>query len=294
MLLARGFAVRGACRAQAKLPDGVERAEISGIDESTDWTAALDGCDLVIHLAAGGATEGDGSIDPLAANRRINVAGTERLARSAASAGVRRFVHVSTIKVNGEGTQPGKPYTEKDAPSPMDAYGISKWEGEQALARVAQQTGLEVAIVRPPLVYGPGAKGNFAQLMKIVRKCVPMPLGSARNRRDMIYLDNLADACIACATHPGAAGKTFLVCDGDPMSTPELIRRLAKAMALPSRVLPFPPAMLRLAGSLLGKSGQVRRLLDSLEVDAGLIGRELDWKPPFTVDQGLRWTVDAR
>jgi nucleoside-diphosphate-sugar epimerase len=292
-LVSRGIAVRGACRSNGRIPGGAERVVVGDIDERTDWDAALEGCDVVFHLAARSYTARDGTADPLQENRKVNVSGTERLARRAAASGVQRFVHMSTIKVNGEGTPSGRPFVETDPPAPLDAYGISKWEGEQALHRVADETGLQVVIVRPPLVYGPGVRDNFAQLMKIVGRRIPMPLGSVRNRRDLVFVGNLADACILCATHPAAAGKTYLVSDGEPVSTPELLRKLAEAMGEPSRVLPFPASMLRLAGTLLGKGAQIQRLFGSLEVDSGRIRRELDWKPPYTLRQGFQATAAA-
>jgi nucleoside-diphosphate-sugar epimerase len=236
----------------------------------------------------------DDSSDQLVEFRRINTAGTENLARSAAAGGVKRLVYVSSIGVNGLFTNGDARFSELDVPAPHNPYAVSKWEAEQALNTVQQQTGLEVVVVRPPLVYGARAPGNFAQMLKAVAFGVPLPLGSVRNKRDLIYVGNLADALIACATHPEAAGQTYLVCDGEAVSTPGLLRRLAEEMNVPSRVFPFPPALLKIAGRLTGKSAQVERLLGSLQVDSGKICRELNWMPPYTLSQGLRETVAAK
>lgn len=271
---------------------GIEAVVVGNIDGDTAWLNALPGTDVVIHLAARVHIMHDDAADPLEEFRRVNVAGTERLARSAAASGVKRLVYVSSIKVNGEATFAGKKFTETDAPSPQDPYGVSKWEAEQALHRVAQETGLEVVIVRPPLVYGPGVKGNFVQMLKVLAKGVPLPLASVHNLRNLVYVGNLVDALIACATHPAAAGQTYLVSDGEDISTPDLLRRLGAAMGHPARLLPCPPALLKLAGCLVGKSDQVERLLGSLRVDSGKIRRDLNWTPPCTSQQGLQATAE--
>jgi nucleoside-diphosphate-sugar epimerase len=245
--------------------------------------------------------------------RRVNVAGTEHLARSAAASGVKRLVYVSSIKVNGESTlspstlSPSRPprklspacgggehniFTESDIPNPQDPYGISKWEAEQALHRIAEETGLEVVIVRPPLVYGAGVKGNFAQMLKVLARGIPLPLASVRNLRSLVYVGNLADALIACATHPAAAGQTYLVSDGEDVSTPGLLRQLGDGMGRPARLFPWPAALLKLAGRVVGKADQVERLLGSLQVDSGKIRRELGWTPPHTLQQGLQATAE--
>lgn len=292
-LALRGHKVRGVRRRHAMLTvDGVSAAVIAGIDGETDWSSALDGVGTVIHLAARVHVMRERVADPISEFRRVNVAGTEHLARSAAASGVKRFVFVSSIKVNGEETPGGWKFSELDRPSPQDPYGISKWEAEQALHRVAQETGLEVVIVRPPLVYGPGVKGNFIQLLKVLRFGVPLPFASICNRRDLIYVENLADVLIACATHPAAAGQTYLVCDGEALSTPELLRLLAAGIGRPARLLRCPPHWLSGLGWLLGKSQQMERLLGSLQIDSGKIRHELNWMPPYTVGQGLQATAD--
>ncbi|MDX8379204.1 MAG: NAD-dependent epimerase/dehydratase family protein, partial [Gallionella sp.] len=219
--------------------------------------------------------------------RAVNVAGTACLAHAAAAAGVKRLVYVSSIKVNGEATCGDVKFTETDESSQQDPYGISKWEAEQVLHRVAAETGLEVVIVRPPLVYGAGVKGNFAQMLKVLSQGIPLPLASIDNQRSLIYVENLVDALILCGTHPDAAGQTYLVSDGEAISTPDLLRQLGAAMGHPARLLPCPQVLLRLAGRLIGKSDQIERLLGSLQVDSGKIRRELGWTPPFTMEQGL-------
>jgi nucleoside-diphosphate-sugar epimerase len=227
--------------------------------------------------------------DPLIAYRQVNVAGTENLARQAVEHGVRRLVFLSSIKVHGEET--AVPYTEQHLAAPQDPYGASKLEAEKILHEISTETGLEVVIIRPPLVYGPGVKANFLNLLKIVERGVPLPLASITNARSLVYLGNLIDAIVTCATHPRAAGQTFLVSDGEDVSTPQLIRQLATALDRPARLLPFPPSLMRLAGKLTGKSMAVDRLLGSLVVDSGKIRRELGWKPPYTMAEGLAETA---
>lgn len=289
----RGHLVRAALRASANLDvAGCEAVKISGIDADTDWTDALHGITTVVHLAARVHVMKDDSDDPLEEFRRVNVAGTENLARQAARAGVKRLVYVSSIKVNGEATSGEKKFTEMDVPSPQYPYDISKWEAEQALHRIAQETGLEVVIVRPPLVYGPGVKGNFISLFSAIDKGIPLPLAGASNARSLVYVGNLVDALIACATHPEAAGKTYLVSDGIAISTAELASEVATALGRSDRSFHFPPAVLRALAAMLGKSAQVDRLFGSLRIDSQKIRDELGWAPPYTLQQGLRETAD--
>ena len=291
-LLRRELEVRGATRSGSELASGVERAVVGAIDDETEWTDALRGVDVVIHLAARVHVMNDASADPLAEFRKVNVQGTENLARQAAQAGVKRLVYVSSIKVNGEGTSGSQGYSECDVPAPQDAYGISKWEAEQALHRVAQETGLEVVVVRPPLVYGPDVKGNFISLLAAVSKGLPLPLAGADNARSLVYVGNLVDALIACATHPAAAGQTYLVSDGAPVSTATLVEKIAEALDCRSCSFYFPPMLLRAAAALLGRSAQIDRLFGSLRVDDEKIRRELGWIPPYTLEQGLRATAE--
>lgn len=264
---------------------------VGDIGPDTDWRAALDGTDAVVHLAARAHIMQDTARDPLAAYRAINSAGCENLARQAAHAGVKRLVYISSIKVNGENTA-DRPFHESNTPHPQDPYGVSKWEAELALQRVATETGLEIAILRPPLIYGPGVKANFLRLMNLIARGLPLPLGLVKNRRSLLYLGNLTDAIRACLSHPAAAGKTYLLSDGDPLSTAGLVRHLAAALGKSATLLPIPPSLLHLAGLLTGKRAEVARLLDSLEIDGTAIRRELDWQPPYTLEQGLAATVD--
>ena len=289
---ARGMQVRGSIRHQCDLPAGVERVVVGEIDEKTNWWGALNGCDIVMHLAARAHVMHESAKNPLEEFRRVNVQGTEHLARNAVTSGVKRFVYVSSIKVNGEETLGGKSYAERDMPMPQDAYGVSKWEAEQVLHRVAEETGLEVVIVRPPLVYGAGVKGNFAQLLSVLMRGIPLPLASIRNQRDLIYVGNLVDALIACATHPAAVGQTYLVSDGEGVSTPDLIRNLAQALGKFNLVFPFPIYVMRFCAGLFGKSAAVDRLTQSLQIDSSKIRKELSWKPPCTMQQGLQATAD--
>ena len=291
-LVRRGCAVRGVVRSHAAIAASIMSVSvISEISADTNWSAAFDGVEVVIHLAARVHVMNDIASDPLSEFRRVNTAGTEHLARCAAGNGVRRLVYVSSIKVNGEETRDGQRFSETDAPAPQDPYGVSKWEAEQALHRVAKETGLEVVIVRPTLVYGPGMKGNFAQMLNVVGRGIPLPFASLQNQRSLIYLGNLVDALITCATHPSAINQTYLVCDGEDVSTPYLLRQLASAMDVPSRLFPCPPALLRWAGKLTGKSQQLERLLGSLRVDGDKIRRELNWVPPYSLQQGLQATA---
>lgn len=225
----------------------------------------------------------------LDAYRTVNVAGTEKLARDAAAAGVRRLAFLSSIKVNGERTTDG-PFTEDDMPRPEDAYGISKWEAEQSLWKIAADTGLEVVVLRAPLVYGSGVKGNFLRLMNLIARGCPLPLASVHNKRSLVYLGNLVDVLIAAAQAPAAAGHTYLVSDGEDMSTPALIRGIAKALDVPPRLFPVPVPLLRAGGALLGRGGEAARLTGSLQIDSSKIRRELGWRSPFSVAQGLEET----
>ena len=264
---------------------------VGDIGGATDWMAALAGCDAVVHLAARVHVMNDNSENPLALYRATNTEATLNLARQAGRAGVKRFVFISTIKVNGEGRD--APYRETDVPAPEDAYAISKWEAEQGLRQIAADTGLEVVILRPPLVYGPGVKANFQRLIHIVKRGWPLPLGAIRNRRSLLYLGNFVDAIRLCVEHPAAAGQIFLLDDGEPVSTPELIRAVARALGRPAHLLAVPVWMLEAAGTLLGKRAAVARLTGSLFVDSSVIRTRLGWVPPFTLEQGLATTAET-
>jgi UDP-glucose 4-epimerase len=299
---ANGFVGRALCghlhtHGHAAIP-AVRRASglagevvVGDMNGTNDWMAALDGCEAVVHLAARVHVMNDGTQDPLAHYRVTNTEATLNLARQAAQARVKRFVFISTIKVNGEGRD--APYRETDAPAPEDAYAISKWEAEQGLLRIAADTGLEVVILRPPLVYGPGVKANFLRLMQLVKKSWPLPLAAIRNRRSFLYLGNFVDAIRLCVEHPAAAGQTFLLDDGEAVSTPELIRAVAQAMERPARLLGVPVRVLEFMGALLGKRAAVSRLTGSLWVDSSFIRSRLNWTPPYSMEAGLAATVDS-
>jgi nucleoside-diphosphate-sugar epimerase len=267
---------------------GVVQHVTGDLEPSTNWSVALEGISAVVHCAARVHVMADTGSDPLAEFRHVNVQGTLNLARQAAAAGVRRFVFVSSIKVNGEATQLGSPFKADDAPAPLDAYGVSKMEAEQGLRELAMQTGMEVVIIRPPLVYGPGVKANFAAMMRWLKRGVPLPLGAINNQRSLVALGNLVDLIVTCLTHPAAANQTFLVSDGEDVSTTELLRRMGQAMGHPARLIPVPASWLKLAAALVGKPDIAQRLCGSLQVDIEKTRRLLDWTAPLTLDQGLK------
>ena len=272
---------------------GVRQVQVGDLLTITDWSVALQGVDTVVHCAARVHVMQDDATDPLQAYREVNVNGTLNLASQAAQAGVGRFVFVSSIKVTGETTQPGQPFKADDVPTPLDPYGVSKLEAELGLREIEAQTGMEVVIVRPPLVYGPGVKANFASMMRWVARGIPLPLGAIQNARSMVALDNLVDLLVTCLTHPGAAGQTFLVSDGEDVSTTELLRRTAQAMGKKAFLLPVPATVLELGTSLLGKRAVAQRLSGSLQVDIEKTRRLLGWSPPLTLDQGLKKAVEG-
>ena len=290
-LVKRGYAVRATTRSAKPVLKDCEQLCVGAIDGSTQWSDALREVDAVIHLAARVHVMGDSAADPLAAFRQVNTQGTLNLARQAAAAGVKRFVFVSSVKVNGERTQAGHAFTEEDAPNPQDAYGISKQEAEQGLRAVAVETGLEVVIIRPPLVYGPGVQANFAALMRAVQRGWPLPLRWVRNQRSLVALENLVDFVVTCSTHPKAASQTFLVSDGCDLSTAELVRGLARAAGVTARLFPIPVRVLQAGAGLLGKRAAAQRLCGNLQVDISKAWRLLGWTPPVSVDEGLRRTV---
>ena len=281
------FQVCAAVRSVVQASRELEVALVESIDGSTDWRVALTGVQVVVHLAARVHVMNDRSTDPLAEFRKVNVQGTLNLARQAAAAGVRRFVFISSIKVNGESTQPGRSFTADDVPAPLDAYGISKMEAEQGLRQIADQTGMEVVIIRPPLVYGPGGKANFAAMMRWLQRGVPLPLGAIHNQRSLVALDNLVDLIVLCLMHPPAANQTFLVSDGEDVSTSELLRRMGQAMGRQARLIPVPANLLKLAAALLGKPDVAQRLCGSLQVDITKTRQLLGWTPPLSLDEGL-------
>lgn len=263
---------------------------VRNIDASTNWLVDLDKVDVVVHLAARVHMVRDASPDPLRDYRAANVEATLNLARQCAAAGVQRFIYLSSIKVNGESTG-ARPFASGDPPSPADPYGISKWEAEQGLRALAKQTGLGVVILRPPLVYGPNVKANFLQLMRWVRRGIPLPLASVDNRRSMIYVGNLVDVILRCLSHAGAEGQAFLVSDDHDVSVAELIRSIAFAMGQSPRLFRFPPRALLMAAGLLGRQPMAERLLQSLQVDIGLTRQRLQWTPPHSFADGIGSTV---
>nr|WP_230375997.1 SDR family oxidoreductase [Pseudomonas fulva] len=278
-------------RADAEVPTGARKVVVAGLDSRTDWAGALAGVEQVVHTAARVHVMAEAASDPLAEFRRVNVEGTLALAEQAARAGVRRFVFISSIKVNGEQTRPGCPFDAEQPARPVDPYGISKHEAEQGLRRLAQASGMQLVIIRPVLVYGPGVAANFASMMRWLQRGVPLPLGAVDNRRSLVSLGNLVDLIGVCLEHPQAAGQTFLASDGEDLSTPELLRRMAHALGRRARLLPVPPAWLALAGRLTGRTPVVQRLLGSLQVDIHKNHQLLGWQPSVAVDQALQATA---
>jgi nucleoside-diphosphate-sugar epimerase len=285
----QGWGVRASVRRLNSLGNtDASEVMVGDLDGDTDWSVAVAGASAVVHLAARVHVMNDQASNPLIEFRRVNVLGTLRLARQAAQAGAKRFVYISSIKALGEVTQPGEPYTEVSPTQPSDAYGISKQEAEQGLRELAAQTGLEVVIIRPPLVYGSGVKANFAALMRAIQRGLPLPLGSVHNARSLVGIDNLVDFIATCLLHPEAANQTFMVSDGKDLSTTGLIRAMAQAADVSPRLLPVPVWALRAAASLLGKREGVKRLCGNLQVDITKARTVLHWTPPVTVGEGLR------
>lgn len=278
-------------RSVSGFPERVTSKVVGGLEADTDWRKLLDGVEVVIHSAARAHIMNDTSSDPLAEFRQVNVDGTLNLARQAAAAGVRRFIFVSSIKVNGEGTPVGAPYLADAQPAPADPYGISKMEAEQGLRALAVETGMEVVIIRPVLVYGPGVKANFLNMMSWLHKGVPLPFGAIHNRRSLVALDNLIDLIVSCIDHPAAANQTFLVSDGEDLSTSELLRRMGSAFGKPARLLPVPSRLLEVGAAMLGKQALAQRLCGSLQVDINKTRELLNWTPPVSVDEALRKTA---
>jgi len=282
-----GVPVRAAAR--SNMVAGMAGVQlISGLDLAApgDWSAALKGVNAVVHCAARVHVMRDTTADPLAEFQRVNVQGSLALASQAAAAGVRRFIFVSSIGVNGAVTTE-RPFQADDTPAPHSPYAQSKLEAELALRALAAQTGLEVVIVRPPLIHGPDAPGNFGSLMHAVYRGLPLPFGSVKNQRSLVALDNLVDLLLHCANHPAAAGQAFLVSDGEDLSTPELLRRVAAALGRKSHLLPVPVALLRGASQILGKTTMMQSLCASLQIDIDKTRKRLGWSPPVSVNQAL-------
>ena len=296
-LIESGYSLRAGVRNVESISD-LQRA-VPGLSDSfllgdlganPELRGALAGVSAVVHLAARVHVMKESSGDPLQEFRRVNVAGTKALAHAAVEAGVRRFIFVSTIKVNGDLTS-GKPFNVDMPPAPQDAYAISKWEAEETLRAIAAESGLEVVIVRPPLVYGPGVRGNFLRLMSLVDRALPLPWPKVENCRSMIGAENLADFLVRCVGHPKAAGRSFLVKDSEDISTRELITRLARLLGRPVRLVPVPESLIRLAASLAMRKEAAGRVLDSLVIDSDYAQQSLQWVPPVTLDDGLAATA---
>jgi nucleoside-diphosphate-sugar epimerase len=286
------FSLRAALRSDVQvLPPSVVPVFVEGLSATADWREGVKECDAVVHTAARVHVMHDTSYDPLTEFRRVNVEGSLKLARQAVESGVKRFIYISSIKVNGEETVLGKPFTADDPPAAVDPYGISKREAEEGLKQLATDTGMEVVIIRPPLVYGPGVKANFLSMMRWLNKGVPLPLGAINNQRSLVAMDNLVDLIVTCIDNPAAANQTFLAGDGEDLSTSQLLRRMAAAMGKPARLLPVPAWMLEAGASLLGRRAVALRLCGSLQVDITKAHRLLNWIPPVSVDEALRKTA---
>lgn len=289
------WTARAAVRVAGRtLPLAGEQRVVGNIDRDTDWNEALEGVSAVVHLAARVHVMRERREDVRTLYNSTNVAGTENLARSAARCGVRRFVFLSSVKVNGESTAPGYAFTEavpSAAVPPTDPYAASKREAEDVLRRVGADTGMEIVIVRPPLVYGPGVRANFAALLRLVKSGAPLPFGAIQNRRSLVGVSNLADFIVHCIANPDAANETFLVSDGEDLSTPDLVRRMARALGRPARLFPVPPGLLQTVADTVGAGNAMHRLLDSLVVDCRKARQLLGWIAPLTIDEELARTT---
>jgi len=290
VLLEQGFKVKAAVRKVAS-QSASNAVSIGEINSDTDWIDALSEVDTVIHLAARVHVMHETATDALTAYRKVNVAGTVHLAQAAVTAGVKRFIFLSSIKVNGESTPPNQPYSPEDMPAPVDPYGISKLEAEIALQQLAKDTALDVVIIRPPLIYGPGVKANFKSMLSIVNKGLPLPLGAIHNKRSLIAIDNLIDFIICCINHPAAANETFLVSDGLDVSTPDLLKQVAKALNKKLFLIPVPSALLQFFASAMGKKTLAQRLCESLQVDISKTHTLLGWTPSIKLEEALLKTA---
>ncbi|WP_444939332.1 UDP-glucose 4-epimerase family protein [Microbulbifer sp. JMSA002] len=294
-----GSALLSALRSKRVKVLPVYRQEVEGglyvprIDAETDWGSTLNNIDVVIHTAARVHVMQESAVDPLAEFRKVNLEGTLQLARQAASSGVKRFIFLSSIKVNGESTTGRGPFTAEEPSNPVDPYGISKKEAEDALLALAEETGLEVVVIRPPLVYGPGVKANFQSMMRWLQKGIPLPLGSINNRRSLVSVYNLIDLITVCIEHPNARNQVFLVSDGLDMSITDLLRRLSRSLRCRALLMPVPASVLIFTLSLLGKRAVADRLCGSLQVDIGKTMNLLDWQPPVSVEEGLAKTAES-
>ncbi|ART78830.1 UDP-glucose 4-epimerase family protein [Oceanisphaera avium] len=281
-----------AVRRASTTPSAGSVVQVPALGVETNWKSALQDVDFVIHAAARAHAIKDKAAEPAAEYRQVNVDGTLNLARQAADAGVKRFVFISSIGVNGNISS--KPFMTDDEANPAEMYAQSKWEAEQGLWKIHEETGMALVIIRPPLVYGPDAPGNFGSLVRWIEKGLPLPLGAIHNKRSLVALDNLVDLIITCIDHPAAANQVFLAGDGEDISTSELLRGVAKAMGKPARLIPVPASMLQLGANLLGKKAMAQRLLGSLQVDISKTQHLLGWTPPLTVEQGLKRCFETK
>lgn len=287
-------AVRACSRRQnTELPADVQFAESPDLTTDADWASVLDGVDCLVHTAARVHLMNETGDDALSLYRDTNVEGTLHLAKQAANAGVSRFVFISSIKVNGEGTSSGHAFTEGDTPSPQDSYAMSKLLAEQGLHEIATKTAMNVVIIRSPLIYGPGVKGNFLRLMRWLSQGFPMPFGTASNLRSMVALGNIVDLIAVCTTNPAAANQMYLVSDGEDISTVELLRRLGDALGRPARLLPIPISLMTPVAKSFGKNAELQRLCGSLQVNIDKARAELGWDPPISLGDALRETAES-
>ena len=292
-LYSDGYSVVAAVRRESAILEGaVESVKVGNISAQTDWQQALNKVDVVIHCAARAHVMGDTAADPLAEFRQVNTAGTLNLVRQAATAGVRRFVFISSIKVNGEKTE-DRPFSPEDRFVPTDPYGLSKYEAEQGLLAVAKKIGMEVVIIRPTLVYGLGVKGNFSSLLKWMKRGIPLPFGAIHNQRSLVALDNLVSFIAHCVNHPKAANEIFLISDGEDVSTTELLQKVSRAFGKRALLLPIPVSLMTFSAKLLGKADVINRLFGSLQVDSSKTYELLGWEPVITMDEQLKKIADA-
>jgi nucleoside-diphosphate-sugar epimerase len=287
-LYRQGSSVKKSLRLASDTDDGYEQVIVDSIDSDTDWSVALDNVNVVIHLAARVHVMNEVAVDPLAIFRQVNVEGTLNLARQAAVAGVKRFIFISTIGVNGNATSLGQPFTSENEPQPHDPYSISKFEAEQGLRMLGTQMGMDIVIIRPPLVYGYEAPGNFDKIIKVLKKKIPLPFGAIKNKRSFVYVENLVSLIVKCINHPAAANQVFLVSDGRDISTTELLKQCADQLGVNVVLLPIPQKLIEFGAAILGKRDIAQRLCGNLQVDITKTSKLLDWMPPVSVSDGLK------
>ncbi len=291
-LVLQGFDVLCAVR-RPFLLDGASILRVTDLEEQSDWSSNLDGVDCIIHTAARVHVMDDTAHNPFTEFHKVNVIGTLNLAQQAASRGVQRFIFLSSIKVNGEYTEPGKPFKAEDVPNPQDGYSLSKHQAEAGLFLIAQKTGMEITVIRPPLVYGPGVKANFASMMHALQRSIPLPFGAIHNKRSFVYISNLVSLIVRCIDHPAAANQVFFVSDGCDLSTTELLNACATALGVKARLLPVPQSWIDSGARLLGKHKVAQRLCGSLQVDISKTQQYLDWTHPFSLTEGLKVTAHS-